>query len=67
MVSKGDIILAIDENKNLKVEGLWGDTSSTVDFQATYTETNLTDTKGIAVYGNRGFRFADEGTKWKHA
>lgn len=63
-VKKGDLIYAIDENRTLEVEGLWGNASSVVDFSARYTTTHLVDTSGSKVYGNRGFKFEDENKKW---
>ncbi len=64
-VSKGDMIFAIDEERTLEVEGLWGSASKTVDFSARYTSTNLVDVHGNNVFGNRGFRFEDEGKVWR--
>lgn len=64
-VAKGDIIYAIDDQKELEVEGLWGDDSSIVDFSAKYITSTLVDNKGHRVFGNRGFKFEDENVKWK--
>jgi hypothetical protein len=64
-VKKGDKILAIDENKILVVEGLWGNASQIVDFSARYTESNVVDKYGNKIYGNRGFSFKDENKVWK--
>lgn len=64
-ISKGDFIYAIDENRKLEVEGMWPPGINGADFQAKYSETNLVDFDGNKVYGNRGFKFKEEGSKWK--
>lgn len=64
-VKKGDKIQAIDENRTLEVEGLWGEASQVVDFSAKYTSTNLLDGYGNKVFESRGFKFIDEGIIWK--
>lgn len=64
MIQKGDKIHAIDEDRILIVEGLWGEVSKSVDFSATYTHSAGKTTDGKSVYGNRGFRFQDEGIIW---
>ncbi|MGG2091316.1 hypothetical protein AB1283_00935 [Bacillus sp. S13(2024)] len=60
-LQKGNKICAIDENRILTVEGFWGKTSQVIDFSARYDERHGVDTHGNDIFGNRGFRFKDEG------
>lgn len=64
-IKKGDIIIEIDTDRELEVEGLWGEASSIIDFSATYLKTNMVDGYGNKVFGNRGFKFSEEGIVWK--
>jgi hypothetical protein len=65
-VNAGDKIIALDENTELIVEGIWGKgTSKIIDFSAKYiTHIGVDAATGDKVYANRGFSFEDEGTVW---
>lgn len=64
-IEAGDTILEIETGRVLTVESVWGHTSNIVDFSAYYLPPSDIEDVLDTEYGNRGFRFQDEGVIWR--